>query len=359
MHIFPHLGVFWRSTDTIQIGTDPRVGVIVEGLTPGEQKIVAYLTLPRTSVEIASEAGRHMISPQRLREIIRMLALAGVVCLEREAEYFGVEDIATHPRTPPALTCTVCSPPRARLPHGIRIMSLDPIGVEIGVLLARSGAQRIVAEDETPVGEADHPKLWPRYAGVPRTRAFLTAIRHVNPHIETQGHCRCAVVTGSRVLPPRSVDSLMRERVPHLLVHAETSGIHIGPLVEPGMSACLGCVSHARADLDPRWAYVAPQAALAPPIPLTADLLAFSAAISVHVLREYLSGHGNLLENSSYQVSNGCGLPSLRSVHPHPACGCLADRLPGMPAGARSSTPELSATPSTDHQAAVPALIPQ
>ena len=54
--------------------------------------------------------------------------------------------------------------------------------------------------------------------------------------------------------PARSiVDELARGGVPHLVVVAGGSRPRVGPLVVPGLSPCLTCLDHARAELDPAW----------------------------------------------------------------------------------------------------------
>ncbi len=55
--------------------------------------------------------------------------------------------------------------------------------------------------------------------------------------------------------------SLMRERVSHLAVRAsEAIGI-VGPLVEPGRSACLRCIDLAKTERDPAWPLILAQLA--------------------------------------------------------------------------------------------------
>jgi bacteriocin biosynthesis cyclodehydratase domain-containing protein len=53
----------------------------------------------------------------------------------------------------------------------------------------------------------------------------------------------------------------MRERVSHLAVRAsEAIGI-VGPLVEPGRSACLRCIDLAKTERDPAWPLILAQLA--------------------------------------------------------------------------------------------------
>jgi bacteriocin biosynthesis cyclodehydratase domain-containing protein len=57
------------------------------------------------------------------------------------------------------------------------------------------------------------------------------------------------------------VASMMRDRVPHLLVRAQEAIGVVGPLVHPGRSACLRCVDLSKAARDPAWPKILAQAA--------------------------------------------------------------------------------------------------
>lgn len=67
------------------------------------------------------------------------------------------------------------------------------------------------------------------------------------------------VLIAHRVVPPGTVASLMAEDVPHIPVVLTGSGAEIGPVVTPGVTACLSCVAAHRRDDDPAWPAVAAQ----------------------------------------------------------------------------------------------------
>lgn len=67
------------------------------------------------------------------------------------------------------------------------------------------------------------------------------------------------VLVAHRVVPPGTVASLMAEDVPHVPVVLTGSGAEIGPVVAPGVTACLSCVAAHRRDDDPAWPAVAAQ----------------------------------------------------------------------------------------------------
>ncbi|MBO0821784.1 MAG: hypothetical protein J2P26_13155, partial [Nocardiopsaceae bacterium] len=59
---------------------------------------------------------------------------------------------------------------------------------------------------------------------------------------------------------PEEVTALLRARVPHLAVWADEAIGVVGPLVVPGLTACLRCADLARAERDPAWPLILAQA---------------------------------------------------------------------------------------------------
>jgi bacteriocin biosynthesis cyclodehydratase domain-containing protein len=118
----------------------------------------------------------------------------------------------------------------------------------------------------------------------------------------------------------------MRDQVPHLVASAsEAIGI-VGPLVQPGRTACLRCLDLFRTDHDPAWPLILAQLAGRPPSPLACDAplaAAVAAQAAAHVLG-FIDG-----ASSADAVANGTlelVLPSWqwrrRSWPPHPECSC-------------------------------------
>jgi len=99
--------------------------------------------------------------------------------------------------------------------------------------------------------------------GTPRAAGVARAIRRVAPDTRTSDNPLLlpdlAVLTTA--VDAAEVAALMRGRVPHLAVRAEEAIGIVGPLVQPGRSACLRCVDLSKAARDPAWPKVLAQAA--------------------------------------------------------------------------------------------------
>lgn len=67
------------------------------------------------------------------------------------------------------------------------------------------------------------------------------------------------VVVAHHVIHPHLAAALLRDDIPHLPIVFSGSRAVMGPLVRPGITACLSCVAFHRADADPTWPVVAAQ----------------------------------------------------------------------------------------------------
>lgn len=121
------------------------------------------------------------------------------------------------------------------------------------------------------------------------------------------------------------LDPLLRAGIPHLVVTAIGGGWRIGPLVEPGRTACLRCVDAHEASDDPRLPLLLEAAAAEPgdqPIDPVLERLALSWA--VRDLTRWAEGD----EPSTWSATVDVGAtaaPEVTRWLRHPHCGCAWD----------------------------------
>ena len=142
-----------------------------------------------------------------------------------------------------------------------------------------------------------------------------------------------AVVIGSYVLDPALHGLWLRRDVAHLPVILGDSSVAIGPLVEPGRTACLYCLQRHATDADPAWPAIASQLwgrASAAETPLVAS------EVAAIVARLVLSGRA---PSDQIVLDVDSGLQSRQSFAVHPDCGCLALQLGEEPAGLAALLP--------------------
>lgn len=127
--------------------------------------------------------------------------------------------------------------------------------------------------------------------------------------------------TRRRELP----DALTEEGVPHLAAAAgEAIGV-VGPLVEPGRSACLRCLDLTRADRDPAWPLILAQLAerAADPPACDAVLAAAVAALAAAQALIFVDrGGAAAVTNGTLELVLPGWQWKRRSWRPHERCGC-------------------------------------
>ncbi|QEO09651.1 TOMM precursor leader peptide-binding protein [Protaetiibacter larvae] len=130
------------------------------------------------------------------------------------------------------------------------------------------------------------------------------------------------LLVADRVVAPADHRVWLQRDIPHLPVVVGDSSITIGPLVEPGRTACLHCVGLHRRDVDPAWPAIATQlSALRAPAPhplRAASAIAVAARMATARLRDG-ADPGPARE---LRIAGDGGELSGQFVEPHPECRC-------------------------------------
>jgi len=125
------------------------------------------------------------------------------------------------------------------------------------------------------------------------------------------------VLVDRHVVDPREHLAWLRRDAAHLPVVFGEHGVVVGPLVVPGVTACLGCVSLHRTDADAAWPAIATQvqgtAAAA-----ESPLLATRAALEVLAVLEVARDDGVSIRLDALTAER-----TITPIAPHPRCGCL------------------------------------
>lgn len=136
-----------------------------------------------------------------------------------------------------------------------------------------------------------------------------------------------AVIVAHFAIAPAVYGRWAREDVPHLPVVVGDRHAVVGPLVEPGRTACCYCLDLGRRDADPAWPALATQllgrdsgseAGLVP-----AEL----AALAARPVDRLLATGENALQAHQAVLDVRTGRITRRASRPHPLCACRA--LPG------------------------------
>jgi bacteriocin biosynthesis cyclodehydratase domain-containing protein len=282
----------WRDPFSLQLGVEP-ARVVLRDVSLFDERMIAALSVG------VSRSGLSMIakaSGSDEEDVVRLLA---------------------------ALTPVLEPAPIPTFPPRISIVGTGPTVERIAAVIAESGA---------------------------RVEVHRTA----SAESSEIGGCDLGIAVGHYVLDPELYGFWLRRDIPHLPVLFGDDSVTIGPLVEPGRSACLYCVEHYRRDTDERWSAIASQLwgkRSAAETPLASrEAAAIAGRIALRRLDTGAASTGLPAAAASVRLTASTGELVRREWMPHPDCGCV--ELPA-PAGlavprtarqtARQKSPRVSA----------------
>jgi hypothetical protein len=304
----------WRDRDTVQIGIDPRRAVAVSGMSIAAD-VVRLLDGSRDREQVLAEAGRRGVPRAVAERVLTVLAAAGVL-VDFPAGTVRSIPIELRPKLIPALATASLARQDGdggggllarRSATSVHVYGPGSVTTAIADLLTSSG----LAAGPGPSGAPGPPR---------RTTASTPDL---------------AVIVGPSC---DLAEELQRSRVPHLAVSAaEAIGI-VGPLVRPGVTACLRCLDLARAERDPAWPLILAQVRGRTADPPACDALLAAAVAAQAAAQAVAFADRSPLADATANATLELVLPGWqwrrRTWRPHPACVCTGRAVGGRDSGA-------------------------
>ncbi|GII57038.1 hypothetical protein Pth03_54270 [Planotetraspora thailandica] len=264
-----------RDRGTVQLGVHPQRAILLSGVEPAVRRLIDSLDGTRTLRQALAESD---LDEASAREVISLLVERGVL-----------DDAAVRPRPIAHLTraererlrpdMEVVSLGAAGVGDGgmavmrrrgsahVRVYGAGRVGAQVAVLLAAAGVGHLCVVDS---GTARHEDVVPGglgwcHVGQARDEGAVAAAREIAPSVNawpgraasrlSDHGARPDLVVLAPVGPldPVLVRELGEEEIPHLLATAFEGCGAVGPLVIPGVTACLRCLDLRRRDRDPSW----------------------------------------------------------------------------------------------------------
>jgi bacteriocin biosynthesis cyclodehydratase domain-containing protein len=295
----------WRDRDTIQIGVDPRRAIALTG-AGAAAALIGLLDGGRDRGQVVAAAADLGIPEHLTERMLKLLAAAGVLVdfpaglmreLPAELRQLLLPELAA------ASLARLDADGGAqifarRAGAAVQVRGTGSIPASIAEVLTASGVAATVGPLTGPAGPAGR-------------RAMRPAL---------------VVLTGPQ--PAAAADQLRRDQVPHLAVSAGEAIGTVGPLVRPGVTACVRCLNLARADRDPAWPLILAQLAGRQAEPAACDA-ALGAAVAAQAAAQALHfidrpGTAGPAENATLELVQPGWQWRRRTWPPHPACTCRA-----------------------------------
>lgn len=261
----PAVRRLWRDSETLQFGRPPGRSVVLAGVDPGTRAALALLDGTRDRAELLRDAAASGCPPERTEVLLGLLQGAGV--LDDAATGNAAATLAPAERDRSAADLgslrLVGGPAGAEVLHRRRtahvvVEGAGRVGVPVAALLSAAGIGVLDIVDDGLARPEDCGVggLPPTAVGRRRGEAAAELLGRRPARVSRTGALPELVVlapAGGVPLPepPR--------RVAHLLAEVRGAVGVVGPLVEPGLSACLRCLDLRRADRDPGWPALALQ----------------------------------------------------------------------------------------------------
>ncbi len=264
-------------------------------------------------------------TPRPTTAVVRRLA-PGVHVVPRDDQHVqvGLDPPArVVVRRRPDLLAVLDGLVRGRLP--------DPLGPQAAALLASLEAAGLLAGHDTaaptrtarPTGTV---AVVDRGLGLGDLTRLLvrSGLRPARPGRSPDLH----VVGSPAPVPRASLDGWLGEGAPHLVLAGTgvPGSLRLGPLVEPGVTACVRCVDAAEAIHDPRRTLVVEQLAALPTRSPDPAVLTLALAWAAREAATYVAGGRPLTWSTTVDLDGPA--PVVRTWERHPHCGCAWDVLP-------------------------------
>jgi hypothetical protein len=300
----PGLLPLWRDRDTVQIGIDPRRAVAISGMSQAAA-VIRLLDGSRERDQLVTEASDLGVQPAVTERIITLLAAAGVLVDFPSDVLRSLPPELSRQLMPVLAAASVAaqdSDGGARLiarrsSATMLVCGSGPIAVLITDLLTRSG-------------------LAIRSSPVPAVQQLAGQHRMDPPDL--------IVLVGHQ--SPAETAELSRVKLPHLAVYVDEAIGVVGPLVQPGATACLRCIDLAKTERDPAWPLILAQLAgrsIQPPAcdAVLATMVAAQAAAQALAFADQ-APLAQATANGTLELVCPSWQWRRRSWPPHPACSC-------------------------------------
>lgn len=335
----PGLLPVWRDSDTLQLGIDPRRGVLVCGIGRAAT-LIGLLDGSRDQTAMLAAARAEGITDEITDRLIALLAAAGVLD-DFPAQALRVLPDETRSRLAPELATTSLAHGDGdggarslarRIGFRVRVYGTGKVGAAIATLLASAGIGHVACRDSAVAVPADllPSGLSEPDIGEPRSAGAARAVRRAAPEVSTSDSARqrpdIAVLTGQH--GPELAARLVADGVPHLTATAgEAIGV-VGPLVVPGRTACLHCLDLARTERDPAWPLILAQLIGRQPVTQACDCV-LATSVAAQASAQVLAfvdrgGWADAVMNGTLEQVLPDWQWRRRSWRPHPACDCGA-----------------------------------
>jgi hypothetical protein len=319
----------WRSETDLKLGT-AETDQLLEEVSTAQERLINLLfqgiaedqlELVGESVGLASDETNQLI--ERLKpSLLEQQTIAGKVS-SFDARFAEVIRIGFESNS------TAESVLAQRASTQLLIPQLDRTGLLISKTLAEAGFRQLMTTDYEVVGRGDLGELGYQadQLGLPRlsaARVILESngsqVQLTHQTVKNNKQTVAIVLSGMHRIQPQNYRNLS---TPHIAIEYGIDEIRISAIIQPGISACLGCKQLWESESDPNWITTSIQLSGRHDQLDDGVGLLMATAIAAKTLCRFVDLN-QTNGNTGYRVNLKTRVVSELSWQPHPNCLCLS-----------------------------------
>jgi hypothetical protein len=286
IRVNPAVRTLWRNTEQIQFGFPARLQL--NEVDEEAQRLIAALTSGVAERETASQARALGVSESAMLAMIKRLepVLIKTDTLAQpdvDARFAELMRMALVSDDPQALAA-------ARGKLKVFINRLNRFGVTVARGMVASGVGSVVTTDAKHLQPSDSLALGVAQGQNPGKTRYALAREELGGRVQLHSNLRdttsqeinFAILQANEIISPELYQRWLANDVPHLAVSFDEAGVTVSPVVIPGVTSCLACLSQREISIDPAWVALACQITLQPRDLGDSASLLFAAGVAVH-----------------------------------------------------------------------------
>lgn len=324
----------WRDPGTLQLGRPPGPAVVLSGIDAGVRAVLSLLDGTRDRDQLRRDAAAAGCPPARTTQLLDLLAGCGL--LEDAGDSWPGEEVSLLERdrmVPDVRSLALIDGGSGLASLGRRaaacvlVLGAGRVGAPLAGLLGASGVGTVDVQDEQEARPRDAGPGGTGLTDMGRARGGVArdALRQQAPTaLGAVPTPDLVVLAPCQDEEDGTASALTLAGVPHLLAAVRGPVGVVGPLVLPGVSACLQCLDLTRTDRDPAWPVMAAQ--LSSPRrevePCDSSLAVAVAAHAALQVLARLDGRTPATLGGTLELTLPDWRWRRRSWPLHPDCGC-------------------------------------
>jgi hypothetical protein len=328
IRVNPAVRALWRGVDQLQFGFPARLQL--NEIDAEAERLIAAISWGVAERESASQARALGVSESTLLAMIQrlepvLIKTDSLAQPDVDARFAELMRMALLSDDPQALAAS-------RSGLKIFINRLSRFGITAARGLVASGVSTVLTTDAKHSQPGDTLALGVASGQEPGKSRYALARAELGGRVQLHSNLRddasrsvhFAILEASEIVSPELYQRWLANDVPHLAVSFDEAGVSVSPVVIPGVTSCLACLSQREISVDPAWVALACQISLKPRELADSASLLFAAGVAIHRALSFCDTRSSLRpagELVGLRLTNQGSIEKIE--YAEASCGCL------------------------------------